>query len=98
MSVRPGDSLPEAFERAFDMPYTSEYEIFFLKEMPWHLPISIVQFDISILVKGKSMSDFLSEIQSDELARCEEYQEWLELRRLEAIESMEQEAENDWRI
>ena len=34
MSVRPGDSLPEAFERAFDMPYTSEYEIFFLKEMP----------------------------------------------------------------
>ena len=42
-----------------------------------------------------SMSDFLSEIQSDELARCEEYQEWLELRRLEAIESMEQEAEND---
>ena len=45
--------------------------------------------------KGESMSDFLSEIQSDELARCEEYQEWLELRRLEAIESMEQEAEND---
>ena len=42
-----------------------------------------------------SMSDFLSEMQSDELARCEEYQEWLELRRLEAIESMEQEAEND---
>ena len=34
ISVRPGDSLPEAFERAFDMPYTSEYEIFFLKEMP----------------------------------------------------------------
>ena len=45
--------------------------------------------------KGENMSDFLSEIQSDELARCEEYQEWLELRRLEAIESMEQEAEND---
>lgn len=41
------------------------------------------------------MSDFLREVQSDELARCEEYQEWLELRRLEAIESMEQEAEND---
>ena len=40
------------------------------------------------------MSDFLSEVQSDELAGCEEYQEWLELRWLEAIESMEQEAEN----
>ena len=45
--------------------------------------------------KGESMSDFLSEVQSDELAGCEEYQEWLELRWLEAIESMEQEAEND---
>ena len=41
------------------------------------------------------MSDFLSEVQSDELAGCEEYHEWLELRRTEAIESMEQEAEND---
>ena len=40
------------------------------------------------------MSDFLSEMQSDELARCEEYQEWLELPRLEAIESMEEESAN----
>jgi len=40
------------------------------------------------------MSDFLSEMQSDELVRCEEYQEWLELRRLEAIESMEEESAN----
>ena len=39
------------------------------------------------------MSDFLSEVQSDELAECEEYHEWLELRRAEAIERME--AEND---
>ena len=37
------------------------------------------------------MSDFLSEVQSDELAGCEEHHEWLELRRTEAIESMEQE-------
>ena len=39
------------------------------------------------------MSDFLSEVQSDELAECEEHHEWLELRRVEAIERME--AEND---
>lgn len=43
--------------------------------------------------KGENMSDFLSEVQSDELAECEEYHEWLELRRAEAIERME--AEND---
>ena len=34
VTVRPGDSLPQAFERVFDMPYTSEYEVFFLKETP----------------------------------------------------------------
>jgi hypothetical protein len=40
------------------------------------------------------MSDFLSEVQSDELVGCEEYHEWLELRRVEAIERMEQEFHN----
>lgn len=40
------------------------------------------------------MSDFLSEVQSDELVSCEEYHEWLELRRVEAIERMEQEFHN----
>lgn len=43
--------------------------------------------------KGENMSDLLSEVQSDELAGCEEYHEWLELRRAEAIERMD--AEND---
>ena len=45
--------------------------------------------------KGENMSDFLSEVQSDELAECVDYQEWIDLRRLETIESMEQEAENE---
>jgi len=40
------------------------------------------------------MSDFLSEVQSDELAECVDYQEWIDLRRLEAIESMDNEMEN----
>ena len=44
--------------------------------------------------KGKQMSDFLSEVQSDELAECVDYQEWIDLRRLEAIESMDNEMEN----
>ena len=39
--------------------------------------------------KGKQMSDFLSEVQSDELAACADYQEWVDLRRLEAINQME---------
>ena len=43
--------------------------------------------------KRENMSDLLSEVQSDELAGCEEYHEWLELRRAEAIERMD--AEND---
>jgi hypothetical protein len=37
------------------------------------------------------MDDFLSEVQSDELAECVDYQEWIDLRRLEAIEEMEKE-------
>ena len=41
--------------------------------------------------RGKQMSDFLSEVQSDELAECVDYQEWIDLRRLEAIEEMEKE-------
>ena len=45
--------------------------------------------------KGENMSDFLSEVQSDELAECVDYQEWIDLRRLETIESMEREAENE---
>ena len=35
------------------------------------------------------MSNFLSEVQSDELAECVDYQEWIDLRRLEAINQME---------
>jgi hypothetical protein len=35
------------------------------------------------------MSDFLNEVQSDELAACADYQEWVDLRRLEAINQME---------
>ena len=34
MNVRPNDSLAESFEIAFKEPYTSEYEVFFLKEIP----------------------------------------------------------------
>jgi hypothetical protein len=39
--------------------------------------------------RGKQMSDFLNEVQSDELAECVDYQEWIDLRRLEAINQME---------
>jgi|TARA_R110002074_G_scaffold177344_1_gene340945 hypothetical protein len=39
--------------------------------------------------RRKAMSDFLSEVQSDELAECVDYQEWIDLRRLEAINQME---------
>lgn len=34
ISVRPGDSLSEAFESVFDTPYTLEFEVFFVKETP----------------------------------------------------------------
>jgi hypothetical protein len=44
--------------------------------------------------KGKAMSDFLSEVQSDELAECVDYQEWIDLRRLEAIDALDKEMEN----
>lgn len=44
--------------------------------------------------KGKQMSDFLSEVQSDELAACVDYQEWIDLNRLEAIDALDKEMEN----
>lgn len=34
ITIRPNDSLAESFERGYDMPMTTEYEIFFLKELP----------------------------------------------------------------
>ena len=44
--------------------------------------------------RGKQMDDFLSEVQSDELAECVDYQEWIDLRRLEAIDALDKEMEN----
>jgi len=45
--------------------------------------------------KGKAMSDFLSEVQSDELAECEEFQEWIDLRMREATEAFDAEQEDE---
>ena len=41
------------------------------------------------------MDDFLSEVQSDELAECEEFQEWIDLRMREATEAFDAEQEDE---
>ncbi len=41
------------------------------------------------------MSDFLSEVQSDELAECEEFQEWINLRMREATKAFDAEKEDE---
>jgi 3-dehydroquinate dehydratase len=43
---------------------------------------------------GKQMDDFLSEVQSDELAACADFQDWIDLNRLEAIDALDKEMEN----
>ena len=45
--------------------------------------------------RGKQMDDFLSEVQSDELAECEEFQEWIDLRMREATEAFDAEQEDE---
>ena len=40
------------------------------------------------------MSDFLSEVQSDELAACADFQDWIDLNRLETIDALDKEMEN----
>ena len=44
--------------------------------------------------RRKQMDDFLSEVQSDELAACADFQDWIDLNRLEAIDALDKEMEN----